>query len=70
MELALVHLTGIVLPLAILGYALLNEKYFGLDPSQIAIIFIAWLLVSIDFTLKLGIIAGLINLAKEIKELK
>lgn len=67
----LTHITGIFLPLTILGIPLLRNEYlFGLEPRQIAIIFIAWLLLSIDFTLKLGIIAGLINLAKEIKDLK
>ena len=63
---------GIILPLMIMGLYLWRPTLFPfitLDTSTVTLIFIAWLLLAIDAGLKLGIVAGLTNLAKGIKEL-
>jgi hypothetical protein len=67
------RMLGIVLPLVLMLYFLWNRKALetlGIDPKVVALIFMAWLLLGIDATLKLGIVSGVINLAKEIKNLK
>jgi hypothetical protein len=64
---------GILLPLVLMLYFLWNRKALetlGIDPKVVALIFMAWLLLGIDATLKLGIVSGVVNLAKEIKNLK
>jgi hypothetical protein len=67
-----IRLTGFAIPLIILGGYLLNPNFFpfiSIDPSIITLIFIAWLLLTIDITLKLGVAAEVTNIARGIKEL-
>lgn len=64
---------GILLPLVLMAFFLWKRpalEAVGVDPKVVALIFMAWLLLGIDATLKLGIVSGVINLAKEIKSLK
>lgn len=64
---------GIVLPLILMGLLLWKPFYLkpiGVESNIIALILIAWLLLAIDAALKLGVVAGIANLAKEIKNLK
>lgn len=64
---------GVVLPLIFLGIVLWQHSQLeavGLGANLVALILIAWFLLAIDAALKLGIVAGVINLAKEIKNLK
>lgn len=70
---AVPRFVGVILPLIFFGILLWQHpqlESIGLGTNIIALIFIAWLLLAIDATLKLGIVAGVINLAKEIKNLK
>lgn len=64
---------GILLPLVLMALFLWKPaglNALGVDRKVVALIFIAWLLLGIDATLKLGIVSGVVNLAKEIKNLK
>lgn len=64
---------GIILPLILLAILLWRHEQLeslGIGVNIVALIFIAWFLLAIDAVLKLGIVAGVINLAKEIKNLK
>jgi hypothetical protein len=66
------RLVGIVLPLVIIILFLSQPAWWestGLQPDLVTVIFIAWLLLSIDAALGLGIVSGVVNLAREIKEL-
>jgi hypothetical protein len=60
---------GIVVPLGLMAY-FLWKPIPGVDSKVVSLIFLAWLLLGIDAILKLGIVAGVVNLAKEIKTLK
>ena len=69
----LLRFLGIVSPLIFLGLLLWRRselEYVGIGSNIVALIFISWFLLAIDAALKLGIVAGIINLAKEIKSLK
>lgn len=64
---------GIVLPLIFLGLLLWRRsdlEVIGIGSNLIALIFVSWFLLAVDAVLKLGIVAGIVNLAKEIKSLK
>ena len=64
---------GIVLPLTLMGLYLWRPDllpFINLSPDVVTLIFLAWLLLSIDALLNLGVVSGLANLAKGLKELK
>lgn len=65
---------GIVLPLILMGLYLLRPDKFPFIPPEsrkiITLIFISWLLLVLDSSLKLGVVAQLTSLAKGIKDLK
>ena len=64
---------GIVLPLTLMGLYLWRPDllpFINLSPDVVTLIFLAWLLLSIDALLNLGVVSGLTNLAKGLKELK
>lgn len=64
---------GIIVPLVLMGLLLRKPAYLqsvGVSSNVIALILIAWLLLAVDSALKLGVVAGITNLAKEIKNLK
>ncbi len=63
---------GLVLPLLTLLFLIFYPQYLpnGVDVNLVTLIFISWLLITIDSLLKLGVIAGIVNLAKEIKNLQ
>lgn len=64
---------GFVLPFIFLGLVIWKNEWLkskGIGADIITLIFISWLLLVIDATLKLGVVAGIVNLAKEIKNLK
>jgi hypothetical protein len=63
---------GVVLPLIILGLFLWQPtllKPLSIEPKVVTLVIIAWLLLAIDAVLELGIVAGIADLAKGIKEL-
>jgi hypothetical protein len=70
---AIPSLLGIVAPM-ILMVVLLREPHYletvGISSNVVALVLIAWVLLAIDGALKLGVVAGIANLAKEIKSLK
>ena len=69
----LIRLLGIALPLLIMAYLLAKPEVIerlNINPNILALVFIAWLLLAIDTALKLGFVAGVINLAKEFRQLK
>lgn len=64
---------GIVVPLILMVPLLRKPAYLesvGISSNIMALILIAWLLLAVDGALKLGVVAGIANLAKEIKSLK
>ncbi len=64
---------GIVVPLFLLGFLLWQQpslQSIGIGTNIVALILIAWFLLTIDSTLKLGVVSSVISLAKEIKSLK
>jgi hypothetical protein len=65
---------GLILPLILMGLYLLKPELFPFikkdHQAMVTYIFLAWLLLSIDASLKLGIVAGLTKLAKGIKGLE
>jgi hypothetical protein len=68
----LARVLGIILPLTLMGLYLWQPSLFPflqIDPNIVALIFVAWLLLTLDITLKLGVVAELTNLAKGIKDL-
>jgi hypothetical protein len=69
----LLDFLGILLPLAIIGFLLWQPtllEALNIEANALALVFLAWLLLSIDRKLKLGVVDGLVGLAKGIKELK
>jgi hypothetical protein len=63
---------ALVLPLICLALFLWKREqlgFMGINPNIVALIFIAWFFMTVDVLLKLGIVSGVINLAKEIKGL-
>lgn len=66
---------GIIIPLALMGLYLWDkDKKFipssiKIESDTIALVFIAWLLFSIDSVMKLGVVAGLVEAAKSVKDL-
>ncbi len=63
---------GIILPLILMGLYLWIPDLFPrieLDSGVVTLVFLAWLLLSIDASLELGIVASLTDLAKGIKDL-
>ena len=70
---ALPRFLGVVLPLILMGLLLWKRKqieFVDINFNIVALIFIAWLLLAIDASLKLGIVSGVVGLAREIKSLK
>lgn len=69
----LIRFFGILLPLVIMGLLMLfPDKFPNLDldvKSKVPYVFIGWLLVSIDVTLKLGVIESLTKLITGLKDL-
>ena len=65
-------MVGIIVPLVGLGLVVWQPNLLeslGVDKNVVSLIFIAWLLLAIDASLKLGIVAGITELAKGIKTL-
>jgi hypothetical protein len=63
---------GVVLPLLVMGVYLWQPSLFPfiqLNTDIITFIFIAWLLLAIDSSFDLGVVNGVTNLAKGIKDL-
>jgi len=69
----LIRFFGVLLPLIIMGLLMLfPDKFPNLDSdvkSKVPYVFIGWLLVSIDVTLKLGVIESLVKLISGLKDL-
>ncbi|MEB3121574.1 MAG: hypothetical protein VKL41_10185 [Snowella sp.] len=69
----LIRFVGIILPLLIMAfYILFPDKFPNADAEilkNLPYIFIAWLLVSLDITLKLGVIESLTKLITGLKDL-
>jgi len=66
-------LLGMLVPLILMGTYLWRPESFpllDLDAETVALIFISWLLLSIDAVLDLGIVRNLVDLAKGIRGLK
>ncbi|MCB0212972.1 MAG: hypothetical protein KDJ52_26755, partial [Anaerolineae bacterium] len=66
------RLVGIMLPLLLMGLYLWQPGLFPaiqIDANVVTLLFMAWLLLAIDATLNLGIVTGLANLAKGLKDL-
>jgi len=64
---------GVFIPLGGMGYLLLQPALMnnlGIDPGILSLVFMAWLLLTIDNFFKLGIISGLVSLAREIRDLR
>lgn len=64
---------AIFLPVALVGLLLWQQarlEPLGINISIIILVLAAWALLSVDAALKLGIVSGVVNLAKEIKSLK
>lgn len=69
---AILRFIGIVLPIVLMiSTALVPELYksLGIENKTISMLAIAWLLLAIDNTLKLGVAERLVNLAKAFKEI-
>lgn len=62
--------TGLLLPIILLGVLLKSETQFGLETNVITPLLLAWILLTVDSILSLGIAANFTNLVKGIKELK
>lgn len=61
------------LPLLGMGYLLQHPETLatlGASSELVSLMFIAWLLLALDSVLHLGVVSGLVGLAKGIKELK
>jgi hypothetical protein len=66
-------LMAVTLPVALLGVLLWQQarlEPLGINISVTILILAAWALLSIDAALKLGVVSGAINLAKEMRSLK
>lgn len=64
---------GVLLPVILLILLLWQPSYLervGIAMNVIVLIILAWVLLAVDAILKLGIVASVISLAKEIKSLK
>ncbi len=69
----LLRFSGILLPLAVIGFLLWQPallEALNIEANALALVFLAWLLLSIDAKLKLGVVDSIVGLAKGIKELK
>ena len=64
------RITGFLLPILLFGLFVKWETLFGVETRVVTTLLLAWMLLSIDSILSLGVAANLINLAKGIKELK
>jgi hypothetical protein len=66
---------GITFPLLVMGLYLQNPNNFFLqgigshNKDAVTYIFLAWLLISLDITLKLGIVESLVKLAQGLRDL-
>jgi hypothetical protein len=70
---AVPRMLAVILPLGVLGLLVWQQgrlEPLGINVSIIILILAAWALISIDSALKLGVVSGAINLAKEIRSLK
>jgi hypothetical protein len=68
----LLRFIGLGIPLVLMGFYLKdpsNFPFLNLNPASIGLMFIAWLLLSIDSVFKLGIVKDLLSLSKNIKDL-
>lgn len=73
----LIRLMGIVIPLGLMGTYIfvpteIREKLFPgitIETNNVAYIFTAWLLITIDITLKLGVVESIIEVAKGLRDL-
>jgi len=67
-----VRFVGIIIPLGLMGVYLWNPAFFSFvhtDSDIVALIFMVWLLLSIDTTMNLGVVAKLARIAKTVKDL-
>jgi hypothetical protein len=67
------RLLGMALPLILLGFLLLDPERMAmlrLDPNVVALIFVTWFMLAVDAILGLGVVANVLGLAKQIKDLK
>lgn len=71
---AIPRLAAVLLPLLILGSLVWQQSrlvpLLGDNVSLVILITAAWALISIDAALKLGVVSGAINLAKELRSMK
>jgi len=68
-----VRVFAFVLPCVLLALLIWKHQHLqsiGLNVNLMAIVLIAWVLLTVDAALKLGIIASAIRLANEIRNLK
>jgi hypothetical protein len=66
-------LVGFIIPLALMGLYLWNPDLFPavqFDAETVGLVFVAWLLLGLDVVFDLGVVSGLVELAKGIKDLK
>ncbi len=68
---AIPKIMSIAIPLILLSPPVNNQiKLAGIQPGIVSLILIAWLLISVDSLLKLGVIQSFVEISKGIKELK
>jgi hypothetical protein len=68
----LARFTVLTLPLLLMGLYLGNSSLFPwleIDAGVVGLVFLAWLLLTLDSTFKLGVVSELVGFAKGIKEL-
>jgi hypothetical protein len=63
----------LVVPLVGMGYLLQHPDTlarWGVEPTPVAFLFMAWLVVTVDAILHLGFVSSVVSLAKNLKELR
>lgn len=69
----LLRFLGFMLPLIFMGVYLWNPTYFPylhFNPDVVTLVFLSWFLLALDSGLQLGVVSGLIQLAKGLKDLR
>jgi hypothetical protein len=65
--------SGFVIPLLLMGYFISHPEQLtrvGIQPNTLALISLAWLLLSVDVLFRLGLVSSVIELAKGIRALR
>jgi hypothetical protein len=65
--------SGFVIPLLLMGYLITHPEQLtsvGIQANVLAVISLAWLLLSVDVLFRLGLVSSVIDLAKGIRDLR